>query len=59
MSDHTFYNSRMEMVTHGVYFQRQSDSKISTLIKACRSLGELIVGVAKNFCSLLDASTTT
>ena len=28
--------SRMEMVTHGVY--RRNDSKISTLIKACRSL---------------------
>ena len=28
----------MEMVTHSVYFQRGNDSKISTLIKACRSL---------------------
>ena len=28
--------SRMEMATHGAY--RRSDSKISTLIKACRSL---------------------
>ena len=26
------------MVTHSVYFQRQNDSKISMLIKACRSL---------------------
>ena len=26
------------MVTHSVHFQRQNDSKISTLIKACRSL---------------------
>ena len=37
MSDHT-YNSRIEMVTHCMYFQRQNDSKISTLVKACRSL---------------------
>ena len=30
--------SRMEMVTHSMHFQRQNDSKISTLIKGCWSL---------------------
>ena len=27
MSDHTPYNSRIEMVTHGVYFQHQNNGK--------------------------------
>ena len=30
--------SRMEMVTYSVHFQRRNNSKISTLIKACRLL---------------------
>ena len=40
--------SGMEMVTHGMYFQRRDDSKISTLIKACQSLSQKKTAMLKH-----------